>query len=63
VPVVPVHLAGTHACLPRGARWPRRARVAVRFGAPLRFPPGTPPGVAAAELAAAVRALGDLPES
>jgi long-chain acyl-CoA synthetase len=63
VPVVPVHLAGTHACLPRGARWPRRARVAVRFGAPLRFAPGTPPGVVAAELAAAVRALGEAPAS
>jgi 1-acyl-sn-glycerol-3-phosphate acyltransferase len=30
--VQPVGLVGTRDCFPRGARWPRRARVEVRFG-------------------------------
>ncbi|HZR99076.1 MAG TPA: lysophospholipid acyltransferase family protein [Chloroflexota bacterium] len=38
LPVVPVALVGSHACLPRGARWPRPGAAAVVFGAPLRFP-------------------------
>jgi long-chain acyl-CoA synthetase len=37
IPVVPVHVAGLEQVLPRGARWPRRGRVTVTFGAPLRF--------------------------
>jgi 1-acyl-sn-glycerol-3-phosphate acyltransferase len=31
-PVVPVALTGTRECLPRGAKWPRRTRVTVKFG-------------------------------
>jgi len=32
VPVVPVHIEGTHAALPKGRRLPRWGRVRVRFG-------------------------------
>ena len=35
VPLVPVAITGTFAALPKGRRWPRHARVTVRFGAPL----------------------------
>ncbi len=33
-PVLPVALTGTRECLPKGAFWPRRAPVTVRFGKP-----------------------------
>jgi 1-acyl-sn-glycerol-3-phosphate acyltransferase len=33
-PVLPVALTGTSECLPKGARWPRRVPVTVRFGKP-----------------------------
>lgn len=33
-PVLPVALTGTAECLPKGARWPRRVSVTVRFGKP-----------------------------
>jgi 1-acyl-sn-glycerol-3-phosphate acyltransferase len=33
-PVLPVALTGTNECLPKGARWPRRVPVKVRFGKP-----------------------------
>lgn len=33
-PVLPVALTGTRDCLPKGARWPRRARVTITFGRP-----------------------------
>ncbi|PXY32415.1 lysophospholipid acyltransferase family protein [Prauserella muralis] len=36
-PVVPVALSGTQRLLPVGARLPRPARIAVRFGGPLEF--------------------------
>jgi 1-acyl-sn-glycerol-3-phosphate acyltransferase len=36
VPVVPAYLRGTFDALPRGARFLRRAKLEVRFGAPLR---------------------------
>ena len=35
VPVLPVGLVGTNRCVPKGARWPRRAPVEIRFGAPI----------------------------
>jgi long-chain acyl-CoA synthetase len=35
--VVPVHISGLEYVLPRGAGWPRRGRVRVAFGEPLRF--------------------------
>src|SRR5262245_8308929 len=34
IPVVPCHLAGTHAALPRGAWWPRPRAVRLTIGAP-----------------------------
>lgn len=33
-PVLPVALTGTRECLPKGARWPHRVPVTVRFGKP-----------------------------
>ncbi len=36
-PVVPVYIRGTGKALPRGASRPRRARIAVAFGPPIRF--------------------------
>ena len=33
-PVVPVGLMGTRECLPKGAWWPRRTHVTIRFGKP-----------------------------
>jgi long-chain acyl-CoA synthetase len=50
-PVVPVHLVSE----PRRRRF--RTRVAVRFGAPLTFPPGTSYIDATRQIEAAVRAL------
>jgi 1-acyl-sn-glycerol-3-phosphate acyltransferase len=37
VPVQPVGLVGTRECFPKGARWPRRVPVTVRFGVPFRI--------------------------
>ncbi|HEV8673422.1 MAG TPA: lysophospholipid acyltransferase family protein [Methylomirabilota bacterium] len=36
-PVVPVYVRGTGEVLPRGATRPRRGRITVVYGAPLRF--------------------------
>jgi len=36
-PVVPVALFGTEKLMPRGSRFPRYARIGIRFGAPLEF--------------------------
>jgi 1-acyl-sn-glycerol-3-phosphate acyltransferase len=33
-PVLPVAVTGTAAALPKGSKWPRRARVTLTFGAP-----------------------------
>jgi 1-acyl-sn-glycerol-3-phosphate acyltransferase len=33
-PVLPVALTGTRECLPKGAKWPKRVPVTVRFGKP-----------------------------
>ncbi len=47
-PIIPVYIQGTHEAFPKGARWPRRQHIVVRFGEPLRFSvPGEPPYVAA----------------
>ena len=36
VPVVPVHISGTHEALPLGRALPRRAQITVRFGRPIK---------------------------
>jgi 1-acyl-sn-glycerol-3-phosphate acyltransferase len=43
-PVQPVGLIGTRNCFPRGARWPRRVPVRVRFGIPFRILDRRPDG-------------------
>jgi 1-acyl-sn-glycerol-3-phosphate acyltransferase len=42
--VQPVGLAGTRDCFPKGARWPRRVPVEVRFGPRLRIRDRRPDG-------------------
>jgi 1-acyl-sn-glycerol-3-phosphate acyltransferase len=42
--VQPVGLAGTRDCFPKGARWPRRVPVQVRFGPRLRVRDRRPDG-------------------
>jgi len=41
-PVVPVHIDGARESLPVGGRFPKPARIHVRFGPPLRFAGGGP---------------------
>ena len=43
-PVLPVALTGTRECLPKGARWPRRVPVTLRFGEPFLLPQRRPKG-------------------
>jgi 1-acyl-sn-glycerol-3-phosphate acyltransferase len=43
-PVLPVALTGTRECLPKGAKWPRRVPVAVRFGQPFMVQTKRPDG-------------------
>jgi long-chain acyl-CoA synthetase len=57
VPVVPVHLAGSAEILPKGRTLPRRGRVQVHFGQPLRFGPRTAYADATAAMEDAVRSL------
>jgi long-chain acyl-CoA synthetase len=42
VPVAPVRILGMEKVMPRGAAWPRRGTVEVRFGTPLVFGRETP---------------------
>lgn len=37
IPVMPIKISGTGQVLPHGARWPKRGKVTVTFGKPLRF--------------------------
>ena len=55
--VLPAYLDGAHRILPPGQRRPRRGRVTVRFGPPLRPDPGEDPRAFTARLEAAIRAL------
>jgi len=48
--VVPLHLRGVYAILPKGSSVPRRGPVEVTMGAPLRFPPGMDHAQAAQQL-------------
>jgi 1-acyl-sn-glycerol-3-phosphate acyltransferase len=43
-PVLPVGLTGTRECLPKGAHWPRRVAVTVRFGKPFLVEQRRPTG-------------------
>ncbi len=52
-PIVPVGLIGTEKLQPVGARWPRLAKVTVRFGEPIHVAgayDGVPPGRARREI-------------
>jgi len=57
VPVVPIHLRGVYAILPKGSSVPRRGPVEVTMGAPLRFPPGMDHAQAAQEIEREIRRL------
>jgi long-chain acyl-CoA synthetase len=57
IPVVPIHLAGPHAILPKGASWPRRAPLRATVGEPLRLDPGLSNPEAVSRLESALRAL------
>ena len=43
-PVQPVALVGTRDCFPKGAHWPRRTRVEMRFGPVMRIRHQRPDG-------------------
>ena len=61
VPVVPIHLRGVYAILPKGSPVPRRrGPVEVTIGAPLRFPPGMDHAQAARQLEREIRKLSAL---
>ena len=57
VPVVPVYLKGTDSVVAKGGKRPRRGRIEVRFGQPLRIAAGTKYDVAASQIRAAVDSL------
>lgn len=59
--VVPIHLTGTHAVLPKGASLPRRHRVEVRIGAPLSVGPDESTRRFAERIESAVADLGARP--
>lgn len=50
VPVVPIHISGAHAILPKGASLPRPGTVAISIGAPTRVPPAADAATVASEL-------------
>jgi 1-acyl-sn-glycerol-3-phosphate acyltransferase len=58
-PVVPVALIGTDKLLPKGAKFPRPARIVVRFGEPILASEVGFPGPVVAENARARRAVAD----
>ena len=47
ITVVPVRINGLEKVLPRGARWPKRGKVTVTFGAALTFHNEEPPEIVA----------------
>ena len=57
VPVVPVSVVGGARVLPKGASWPHRGAVTLRFGPPLTIPPGMAPAEATRLLQQAVTGL------
>ncbi|MFP4357521.1 MAG: AMP-binding protein [Puniceicoccaceae bacterium] len=69
VPVVPIHIEGTHAALPKGKRLPRWGKVRIRFGRVIEAPElrgdagGKQPKEVAEALREAVRELSRQAES
>ncbi len=61
VPVVPVYVDGLAEVLPKHAKIPRRRRVRVRIGRPVRLPKGMPYEAAAARIEDELRATGGEP--
>ncbi len=59
VPVVPVHVSGSHRILRKGKRLPRPSATTVNFGSPLLADPGESSRAFAARIEQAVAALGD----
>ena len=59
VPVVPVRIEGTFEVLAKGQVMPRRHHVNVRIGEAFRFDPATCYDRATAEIADALRGLGN----
>lgn len=57
LPVVPVHIAGLHAVLPKGSCWPRPGPVRVAIGEPLRLERGLSNAEATEILESAMRSL------
>lgn len=57
LPVVPVRLDGLWGMKQERRRWAHRGELAIRIGAPVKFPPGTPAEEITRALEAAVRAL------
>ncbi len=55
--VIPMYIEGAHEAFPKGARWPRRRQVVVRFGAPLRFMPSADPAWVTTQIERAVMLL------
>lgn len=55
--VIPTSIEGAHDVFPKGARWPRRRRVVVRFGAPLRFASSADPAQVTAQIEQSVKRL------
>lgn len=60
VPVIPIHIEGAHDAWPKGAFWPRRHQIVVRFGKPLCFAQPTEPLEVAACVERAVRNLAEV---
>jgi len=60
VPVVPIHMRGLHAILPKGRIWPRPGPIQIRIGQPLWLDPTLSNAEAAALLESAVRRLAAL---
>jgi 1-acyl-sn-glycerol-3-phosphate acyltransferase len=56
-PVLPARIVGIAAVLPKGARWPHRGPVEVRFGMPMRALPGEDARAFTARLEDVIRAL------
>jgi 1-acyl-sn-glycerol-3-phosphate acyltransferase len=57
VPIVPIHVGGTHDAMPVGRAWPKRHPVTVRFGTPIEPSPADDRKSLMAELTAALTSM------